>query len=31
MPSDCYNTGFITAEIQAGGIDDIVNASCRLD
>lgn len=28
---DCYNTGFITAEIQAGGIDEIVNASCHLE
>jgi hypothetical protein len=28
---ECYNTGFITAEIQAGGLDEIVNATCHLD
>ncbi len=27
----CYNTGFITAEIQAGGLEEIVNATCHLD
>jgi hypothetical protein len=27
----CYNTGFITAEIQMGGIDDIVKDTCHLD
>jgi hypothetical protein len=28
---ECYNTGFITAEIQTGGIEEIVNASCHAE